>query len=72
MTSVSAQNFTPALSAKILGITTMEQPLLTGKTSEIAEPGSSDAKMADIEIRATRITSILAEIRGWDHSGLNE
>jgi hypothetical protein len=49
------------------------QQLLTQNTSVTSQSSSaSDEVMESLTIRATRLTSTLEEIEGYDHSGLNE
>ena len=46
--------------------------LLTEKSSVMVKFESRDLKLQTLEIRATRVTTILNQIPGYSHHGINE
>jgi len=66
-------NANASLQAMPLALVFPTQRLLTQTASATPQTGSAgDGMMESLTIRATRLTSILEDIPGYDHSGLNE
>ena len=49
-----------------------QQLLLTAKSAATPQSGKPEQEAEQMVARATRVTSVLRDIPGYDHSGLNE
>jgi hypothetical protein len=72
MTLTSLNDVGPSLQALPAAMLFSTQLLLTQKSSVPVKPESLDEKMKVIEIRANSLTSILKNIEGYRHGGINE
>ena len=72
MASVRFHIVDSTLQAMPVAMVFSKQLLLTEKSSVAVEPGSPDASMDNLTLRATKMTRVLTEIEGYSHGGLNE
>jgi hypothetical protein len=72
MTHLDLHTFNSSLQSLPVAMVFTRRLLLTEKSSVTAAPAPSEAIIDDLTKRATEITVILKEIRGYYHGGLNE
>lgn len=71
MTPESLHHVKSSLHALPVAVVFSNRLLLTWRETEVDEP-SSEQKPASFDERATRMTSLLRAIEGYNHDGLNE
>jgi len=72
MTQVNPYTADPTLESVPVTVLFTRQRLLTENSSVTAVSATAKAKLDDLTKRATEITAILTEIRGYHRGGLHE
>jgi hypothetical protein len=72
MTPHSLQVIHASLQSLPLAMSVSTRVMLMTKSSPKTENAKGNGEFTPLDVRATKLTCVLSQIHGYDHSGLNE